>query len=108
MRLPDGRRYLTLRGFSTAPGPDLRVRLVPGGGDDGAAHGNLDLGALKGNRGDQQYRIPARGPRRPQRRDLVRASRRPANAQQRLASHPGRRVGAFPVTLATVAGRCRL
>ena len=59
VRLADGRRYLTLRHFSTAPGPDLRVRLVPGGGDDGAAPGNIDLGALKGNRGDQQYRVPA-------------------------------------------------
>jgi hypothetical protein len=62
VRLPDGARYLTLRGFSTAPGPDLRVRLVPGGGEDGAARGNVDLGGLKGNRGDQQYRVPARVP----------------------------------------------
>jgi Electron transfer DM13 len=60
VRLPSGARYLTLRGFSTAPGPDLRVRLVPGGGGDGAARGNIDLGGLKGNRGDQQYRLPAR------------------------------------------------
>jgi hypothetical protein len=36
------------------------VRFVPGGGDDGAARGNVDLGGLKGNRGDQQYRLPAR------------------------------------------------
>jgi hypothetical protein len=60
VRLPDGTRYLTLRGFATSPGPDLRVRLVPGGGDDGAAVGNVDLGGLKGNRGDQQYRLPPR------------------------------------------------
>jgi Electron transfer DM13 len=60
VRLPNGARYLTLRGFSTAPGPDLRVRLVPGGGSDGAARGNVDLGGLKGNRGDQQYRLPSR------------------------------------------------
>jgi len=59
VRLPDGTRYLTLRGFATSPGPDLRVRLVPGGGDDGAARGNVDLGGLKGNRGDQQYRLGA-------------------------------------------------
>jgi hypothetical protein len=59
VRLTDGTRYLTLRGFATSPGPDLRVRLVPGAGDDGAARGNVDLGGLKGNRGDQQYRLPA-------------------------------------------------
>jgi hypothetical protein len=60
VRLPDGRRYLTLTSFSTAAGPDLRVRLVPGRGHDGGADGALDLGALKGNRGDQQYRLPRR------------------------------------------------
>ena len=47
--LPGGRRVLTLTAFATSPGPDLRVRL------DG-----LDLGALKGNRGDQQYELPRR------------------------------------------------
>ena len=45
----DGTRFLTLTGFDTSPGPDLRVRVGPG---------DVDLGALKGNRGDQQYRIP--------------------------------------------------
>jgi hypothetical protein len=53
-----GGRVLTLTAFETAPGPDLRVRLVPGDTADGAADGAVDLGALKGNRGDQQYRIP--------------------------------------------------
>jgi hypothetical protein len=53
-----GDRVLTLTSFETAPGPDLRVRLVPGDTPNGAADGALDLGALKGNRGDQQYRIP--------------------------------------------------
>jgi hypothetical protein len=53
-----GSRVLTLTSFETAPGPDLRVRLVPGDTTDGAADGAVDLGALKGNRGDQQYRIP--------------------------------------------------
>jgi hypothetical protein len=53
-----GSRVLTLTSFETAPGPDLRVRLVPGDTADGAADGAVDLGALKGNRGDQQYRIP--------------------------------------------------
>jgi Electron transfer DM13 len=53
-----GDRYLTLTGFETAAGPDLRVRLVPGDTTDGGADEAVDLGALKGNRGDQQYRIP--------------------------------------------------
>jgi hypothetical protein len=60
VRLPGGRRFLTLTAFATAPGPDLRVRLVPGRSHDGGADGALDLGALKGNRGDQQYALPAR------------------------------------------------
>jgi hypothetical protein len=58
IRDTDGRRYLTLTSFSTSPGPDLRVRLVPGDTSDGGADGAADLGGLKGNRGDQQYAIP--------------------------------------------------
>jgi Electron transfer DM13 len=58
IRDTDGRRYLTLTSFSTSAGPDLRVRLVPGNSFDGGAEGAIDLGALKGNRGDQQYAIP--------------------------------------------------
>ena len=59
VRLADGRRFATLTGFATSPGPDLRVRLVPGNSPAGDAAGTIDLGALKGNRGDQQYAIPA-------------------------------------------------
>ena len=58
IRTPDGRHLLTLTSFSTSPGPDLRVRLVPGVSFDGTADGAVDLGRLKGNRGDQQYVIP--------------------------------------------------
>ena len=58
IRLPNGRRFLTLTRFATSAGPDLRVRLVPGDSFDGGAPGALDLGALKGNRGDQQYELP--------------------------------------------------
>ena len=58
VRLPDGRRVVTLTDFETSPGPDLRVRLVPGVTEDGGADGAEDLGALKGNRGDQQYEVP--------------------------------------------------
>jgi hypothetical protein len=60
VRLPDGRRFLTLTRFATSAGPDLRVRLVPGDTSDGGASGSVDLGALKGNRGDQQYELPRR------------------------------------------------
>ena len=59
IRAPDGRRFITLTSFSTSPGPDLRVRLVPRGSIDGGADGAVDLGALKGNRGDQQYAVPS-------------------------------------------------
>ena len=59
VRLTSGKRVLTLTRFQTSAGPDLRVRLVPGAGRDGSAPGNIDLGALKGNRGDQQYALPA-------------------------------------------------
>jgi Electron transfer DM13 len=59
VRLADGRRFLTLTSFDTSPGPDLRVRLAPDGSFDGGADGAVDLGALKGNRGDQQYAVPA-------------------------------------------------
>jgi hypothetical protein len=59
VRLPTGRRVLTLTAFQTDAGPDLRVRLVPGDTGDGGASGNIDLGPLKGNRGNQQYAVPA-------------------------------------------------
>jgi hypothetical protein len=59
VRLRDGTRALTLTRFSTSPGPDLRVRLVVGRSEDGGSDGARDLGALKGNKGEQQYRLPA-------------------------------------------------
>jgi hypothetical protein len=59
VRAADGRRFVTLTSFSTSPGPDLRVRLVPGDSFDGGGDGAVDLGGLKGNRGDQQYEVPA-------------------------------------------------
>jgi hypothetical protein len=62
---PDGRRQLELVGLATSDGPDLRVWLTdqpvregPAGWrvfDDGAW---LELGRLKGNRGNQVYEIP--------------------------------------------------
>jgi len=55
IRLAEGRRVLTLTRFETDPGPDLRVYLVTGDVDD--LGDVVDLGALKGNRGDQQYDV---------------------------------------------------
>ncbi|MDP9983999.1 hypothetical protein J2W14_003422 [Pseudarthrobacter oxydans] len=65
LELPDGSRILRLEGLDTSDGPDLRVWLSyapviqgPAGWhvfDDGAY---LDLGALKANKGDQNYQIP--------------------------------------------------
>jgi hypothetical protein len=58
IRLASGRRVLTLTGFETDAGPDLRVRIVPGDSTDGGSNRAVDLGALKGNKGDQQYDLP--------------------------------------------------
>jgi Electron transfer DM13 len=57
VRLPSGHRVLTLTRFATSPGPDLRVYLVPPRRDIDDA---VDLGRLKGNKGDQQYDVPRR------------------------------------------------
>jgi len=62
-RLPDGRRVLRLTEFATSHGPDVRVYLVAAGdvqSEDAAKQaGFVDLGALKGNIGDQNYNVPA-------------------------------------------------
>jgi hypothetical protein len=61
LELADGRRFLRFEDFETSNGPDLRVYLseIPAG-DDWFAYGErfVDLGALKGNVGDQNYEIP--------------------------------------------------
>jgi hypothetical protein len=66
VRTPDGSRRLELVGLATSDGPDLRVWLTdrpvtPGAaGAEGFNKGRyLELGRLKGNRGDQVYAIPA-------------------------------------------------
>ena len=60
IELPNGRRVLTLTEFETDNGPDLRVYLSTADADQGSAGEDFeDLGALKGNVGDQQYDIPA-------------------------------------------------
>ena len=61
-RLPDGQRVLRLTEFETSNGPDVRVYLVAA--DD--AHDSktvarasfVDLGEMKGNKGDQNYDVP--------------------------------------------------
>ena len=54
---PDGGQAVTLTALSTSPGPDLRVYLARGDGRSVA--GAVDLGRLKGNKGTQQYAVPA-------------------------------------------------
>ena len=54
VELAAGGRVLTLTDFETDPGPDLRVYLAT----DRDASDNVDLDALKGNVGNQQYEIP--------------------------------------------------
>jgi len=62
VQVDGGRRVLTLRRFRIDPGPQVRVYLVPRAGarrDGDVRRDFKDLGRLKGNRGNQQYRIPA-------------------------------------------------
>lgn len=63
IRLPDGRRVLRLTDFETSNGPDVRVYLVAAADvtDDATVTraGFVELGALKGNIGDQNYDVPA-------------------------------------------------
>jgi len=62
LRRPAGSLILRLEHLSTSNGPDLRVYLsrIPASGDLHAYRtGFIDLGALKGNQGSQNYAIPA-------------------------------------------------
>jgi hypothetical protein len=57
--LAEGGRKLTLTKFATDNGPDLRVYLsTKNPGQSGELGEFKDVGALKGNAGDQQYDIP--------------------------------------------------
>jgi hypothetical protein len=55
-----GRRTLNLRAFRIAPGPNVRVYLVPRGSrSDGQIPRDFrDLGKLRGSKGNQAYAIP--------------------------------------------------
>ena len=58
-----GKKVLRLTEFSTSNGPDVHVYLVaaPDVVDNGTVKkaGYIDLGPMKGNRGDQNYDVPA-------------------------------------------------
>ncbi|MEH7463366.1 DM13 domain-containing protein [Bacillus thuringiensis] len=61
-QLADGKRILRLTNFSTSNGPDVRVVLVPTkqlkNNEDVKNYKYIELGKLKGNKGDQNYEIP--------------------------------------------------
>jgi Electron transfer DM13 len=62
-QLADGKRTLRLTEFETSNGPDVHVYLtaaeVEKGNDAIKEAGFIDLGSMKGNKGDQNYDIPA-------------------------------------------------
>lgn len=64
LELPDGSRYVRLEGFSTSDGPDVQVWVTDqqAGGDDWGKYDDgryVELGALKGTDGNQNYEVPA-------------------------------------------------
>jgi len=64
VRKAGGGDVLTLTKFEVDNGPDLRVYLVPGPARGEAdVKQSIDLGKLKGNKGDQQYSLPKGLPR---------------------------------------------
>ena len=58
VRLAGGKRVVTLTDFETSSGPDLRLYVSTGDPADGGLGAFKDLGALKGNKGNQQYELP--------------------------------------------------
>jgi hypothetical protein len=59
IRTAAGARVLTVTNFEVDNGPDLRVYLVAGPArDESEVQEFEDLGALKGNKGNQQYELP--------------------------------------------------
>ncbi|MFI9466092.1 DM13 domain-containing protein [Streptomyces sp. NPDC052492] len=65
VRLADGSRVVRLEGLDTSNGPDLRVWLTDAPVKEGRAGWHVfddgryvDLGALKGNKGSQNYALP--------------------------------------------------
>ena len=62
-QLPSGKRVLRLTDFETSNGPDVQVYLVaaPDASDNDTVTraGFVNVGALKGNKGNQNYPVPA-------------------------------------------------
>lgn len=63
LKLASGARVLRFTDFETSNGPDVRVYLVAatdaGDNETVTKAGFIELGPMKGNRGDQNYEIPA-------------------------------------------------
>jgi hypothetical protein len=61
IRLADGSTVVRLENLDTSNGPDVHVTLspAPSTGGDRDYGDYLDLGSLKGNRGNQNYTVPA-------------------------------------------------
>ena len=61
-RLADGKRVLRLTDFAVDNGPDLYVRLIAAKDAKNTASvaktDHVELGKLKGNKGDQNYEVP--------------------------------------------------
>ena len=62
-QLGDGKRILRLTNFETSNGPDVHVYLVAAevakDNETVKKAGFIDLGSMKGNKGDQNYEVPA-------------------------------------------------
>lgn len=62
-QLPQGRRLLRFTSFETSNGPDVRVLLIAADdandSDTVRSADSVELGPLKGSRGDQNYEVPA-------------------------------------------------
>jgi hypothetical protein len=66
LQLGNGERYLRFENFMVENGPDLRVYVASANAySEASAFGTdfIDLGPLKGNIGDQNYRVPGDVPR---------------------------------------------
>lgn len=59
LRLDDGSLLVRLEGIDIQNGPDLHVYLIPGADQKAPGAAGVDLGALKGNKGSQNYPVPA-------------------------------------------------
>jgi hypothetical protein len=63
LQLSEGQRLVRLTAFETSNGPDVRVYLVAAqdatDNDTVTRAGYVDVGAMKGNKGDQNYEVPA-------------------------------------------------